>query len=195
MERRPHQILDRIYAQLGVTTDADFIARLPSHLRISRKTLSRWRQTGHIPEHWYTALMEHLSDNDAILRVPILEQPAGAGKSLASGADDIIGYYPIPRMLLPSAGDYAIMRAHGDSMAPTIRSGDLLLIRRYNGEPIHDGMIYVVRYDGWIMVRRLRAAKRTIQLCADNDAAQIIEARSSDVEIIACVYAIMMQIV
>lgn len=185
--------LDELLRAAGVTTDVDLIERLPPELHVSRKTISRWRARGYADATWIAAARRALQlESTDVVHVPLLLQPVGAGKSIA-GDDHVESLMPIPRALLDSISprNAVVMRVSGDSMAPTIESGDLVLVRRYHaGEQLSDGAIYVVRHDGWIMLRRLRAADRkTIKLDADNPQTASMLVRAAEIEIIGIVIA------
>lgn len=193
MRKRPLPALDELLHAAGVTTDLDLIEMLPTELQVSRKTLSRWRARGYADPTWIAAARRALQTESAdVMYVPLLLQPVGAGKSIASD-DHIESLIPIPRAMLDgiSSRNAVVMRVSGDSMAPTIESGDLVLVRRYRaGEQLTDGAIYVIRHDGWVMLRRLRANERkTIKLDADNPQTASMLVRSAEIEIIGIVIA------
>ena len=67
--------------------------------------------------------------------------------------ENIIGYIDLPTM----SQDCRIIRVSGDSMAPVIRSGDMLAVRELsNTQNIFWGQIYVVLLDDYCMVKYVR---------------------------------------
>lgn len=71
----------------------------------------------------------------------------------------------------------------GDSMEPTLRDGDEILVDSRPG-PLRDG-IHVVRLDDALLVKRLETARPgRIALLSDNAAYRPIECEASEVEII-----------
>jgi lambda repressor-like predicted transcriptional regulator len=52
------------------------------------------------------------------------------------------------------SGNLAVLEAHGDTMAPLIRHGDLLVVD-LNDREIADGFIFVIRYGGALRSRRI----------------------------------------
>ena len=62
-----------------------------------------------------------------------------------------------------------ILFADGDSMEPTIRPGDSMLVDTSQTNPRRDG-IFVIRWDGWLNVKRVTAdeASRTLTISSDN---------------------------
>ena len=72
------------------------------------------------------------------------------------------------RQLGIQSENLATAEATGDSMEPTIRDGDLLLIDTANAE-IRDGRIYVINIDGFLSVKRLQVQfGGKIALVSDN---------------------------
>ena len=62
-----------------------------------------------------------------------------------------------------------VIQAHGDSMEPTLHSGDHLLVDRADTNPRRDG-IYVISWDGAINVKRVTVdyASKTLSVSSDN---------------------------
>lgn len=51
--------------------------------------------------------------------------------------------------------NYSIIKAKSDSMMPEIKPKDLLIIQKYEGEPIKDNHIYIFIYDGCLYCKYL----------------------------------------
>ncbi len=75
----------------------------------------------------------------------------------------------------------AIIEADIDSMEPTIRSGDHMLIDKTQTNPRRNG-IYVVWWDGWVNVKRVTTdpARRLVIVSSDNPAYPPTEAVKPD---------------
>lgn len=71
----------------------------------------------------------------------------------------------------------AVLGVDGDSMEPTLRPGDTVLVDTGVQRPRDDG-IYVVRFDGTLLVKRLRIdpARRLVTILSDNPAYPPIDA-------------------
>lgn len=66
--------------------------------------------------------------------------------------------------------DLCLIRATGDSMEPTFRSGDALLVDRRATKPDREG-IYIIRMSGMLLVKRLQALPgNRLRVTSDNAA-------------------------
>lgn len=63
---------------------------------------------------------------------------------------------------------YSMINASGNSMSPTIESGDKLLVEHWNGEQIQDDKIYVFCYNGEFFVKRLSKNIDEVIIKSDN---------------------------
>ena len=121
------------------------------------------------------------------LDVPRLAQGASAGPGHLSGDEQAIGTIRFSSRWLRSQGlDPAMLSAiavTGDSMEPTLRDGDEILVDR-SPRPPRDG-IHVVRVDEAVLVKRLDLARPgTIALLSDNPAYRPLELAPRAVEVI-----------
>ncbi len=85
----------------------------------------------------------------------------------------------IPVNLIPTkiknGKNYSIIKVKGNSMAPEIQDGDLVLIEHYEGEQIIDNAIYFFMYENEVFVKRLSKNINEIIITSDNkDYPQII---------------------
>lgn len=64
----------------------------------------------------------------------------------------------------------SMVRVAGDSMEPTLADGDEILVDRDRRTPGVRGALFVVRLDGVVMVKRLRAMGREVEVASDNAA-------------------------
>jgi len=72
--------------------------------------------------------------------------------------------------ITPDSNDRDIaMYARGDSMEPTIYSGDSLVIDKTMNSVTSDGGIYVINYDGELFVKRVqKQLNGTVAITSDN---------------------------
>jgi SOS-response transcriptional repressor LexA len=78
----------------------------------------------------------------------------------------------------------SMIRVEGDSMEPTLSDGDEILVDRDRREVRGKGGIFVIRLDGVLMVKRLRAAVGGIEVISDNPAWPVRICAGSEVEIV-----------
>jgi phage repressor protein C with HTH and peptisase S24 domain len=78
----------------------------------------------------------------------------------------------------------ATMRVEGDSMEPTMRSGDTLVVDRSPGR-IVDGELYVIRDEGGLLIKRLqRQLGGKVKLISDNLKYPQIDATVDELDIV-----------
>ena len=78
---------------------------------------------------------------------------------------------PIPTMLINGFSNqktYSIINASGNSMAPTIESGDRLIVEHWNGSQIQDNKIYVFCFNNEFFIKRLSKNLDEIIIKSDN---------------------------
>lgn len=90
--------------------------------------------------------------------IPMAETKLSAGGGSFVISEDIEGYYAFRKSWLSAVAasprKLVLMRVTGDSMSPTIQANDTVLIdigRRH----ITEGMIFAIRFDSTIMIKRL----------------------------------------
>ena len=78
---------------------------------------------------------------------------------------------PIPTMLINGFScqkTYSIINASGNSMAPTIESGDRLIVEHWSGSQIQDNKIYVFCFNNEFFIKRLSKNLDEIIIKSDN---------------------------
>ena len=90
--------------------------------------------------------------------VPMVETRLSAGNGSFVLSENVEGYYAFRkswvRSVATSARDLVLMRVDGDSMNPTIRSGDTVMIDA-GRRTIIEGQVFALRVDDTIMIKRL----------------------------------------
>ena len=119
--------------------------------------------------------------------VPRLALGASAGPGTVASDEQAIGTFRFSSRWLRSQGlDPAMLSAiavTGDSMEPTLRDGDEILVDR-SPRSLRDG-IHVVRVDDAVLVKRLDMARPgAIALLSDNPAYRPLELAPGEVEVI-----------
>jgi SOS-response transcriptional repressor LexA len=98
------------------------------------------------------------------VRLPIIGR-VGAGASVIC-EEHVEDYVTLP--VAAAKGADFVLRARGDSMAPTIADGDEVLVHIQPTAEI--GQIVVVRQDGEAVIKRLKGSNGDVELCSDNPA-------------------------
>ena len=121
------------------------------------------------------------------VEVPRLALGASAGQGALAAEEQSIGAFRFSARWLREQGlDAAMLSAiavAGDSMLPTLRDGDEILVDR-TPRPLRDG-IHVVRVDDALLVKRLDTARPgSIALLSDNPAYRPLELAQCEVEVV-----------
>jgi phage repressor protein C with HTH and peptisase S24 domain len=120
----------------------------------------------------------HIIDvgTDTFALVPVYDARASAGPGRI-GSDDIINRIAFRSDWLRTVTrapveDLAVLTVDGDSMEPTLRHNDTVLIDLTQRNLVGREGIYVIRIDEWLQVKRVAAnpVERTISLGSDNPA-------------------------
>ena len=119
--------------------------------------------------------------------VPRLALGASAGPGALAGEEQAIGTFRFAARWLRAQGldpaQLSAIAVAGDSMEPTLRDGDEILVDR-TPRALRDG-IHVVRVEDAVLVKRLDMARPgTIALVSDNPAYRPLELAPGEVEVI-----------
>jgi phage repressor protein C with HTH and peptisase S24 domain len=108
------------------------------------------------------------------VRVPRLDVAASAGPGALVDAEPRLGTLGLDPALLARLsarpGDLSLIRAAGESMAPTILNGDELLVDRGDRRVRPAGAVFVVRHDGVLLVKRVSRREGGYTIASDNPA-------------------------
>jgi phage repressor protein C with HTH and peptisase S24 domain len=113
-----------------------------------------------------------------------LDLVASAGPGALAEDDRAQGSdYFDPRLLVSlgvNADRSAALRARGDSMAPTIEDGDLMLVDESDRRVTARGAIFVIRIEGALMVKRVARAGEALKITSDNPGFPVMLPRRPD---------------
>lgn len=139
-------------------------------------------------------------DTDAYAQVPVHKAWLSAGPGQLNGDAEIVGHLAFRREWLTkigiSPGHARVARAKGDSMAPGIGNGDLVLIdtaKSLSDVPFRapkdrrPAPIFAFKQDGECRIKRLeRIAERSVALLSDNPAngVEVINPADTDFELL-----------
>ena len=200
----PRQRLFELASQRGTSLSAlsHLLGRNPSYLQqfvrkgsprkleeVDRATLARYFGVGEnelgAPEEISNA--HSGGPGGDWIDVPRLALGVSAGPGALDNSEQAGGSLRFARAWLRQQGlDPAILSSVevvGDSMEPTLRDGDEILVERTQGPP-RDG-VHVVRLDGTLLVKRLDTSRPgKLVLISDNRAYPPIEATPDETQVI-----------
>lgn len=173
--------------KLKEVTNTSTNAELAKVLEISPKTIYTWRERQNIPEKIFLKARQ-LSQKATTLPMGYLELKffdievsAGHGALVEKEEESTamvfsekflrqdLGYNPANVFLMP---------VRGDSMSPTLKNQSIVMVNRVDGFST-DG-VYVFRFDGRLMVKRLQFLPNGIKVVSDNTAYEAWEISKSD---------------
>lgn len=112
------------------------------------------------------------ADASPPFRVPRLDVAASAGPGALIDAEPRLGTLGLDPALLARLSarprDLSLIRASGDSMAPTILDGDELLVDRGDQRVRSAGRVFVLRHDGALLVKRVSRSEGGYRIASDN---------------------------
>lgn len=189
-EEDPRQILDRLIAERGEDYAglSRLIGRNPAYIQqyIKRGSPRRLDERDRALLAGYFRIDERLLGgpalpalpvpDDMLLPVPRLDVGASAGAGSLSEDDRAEALFAFDRRWLRRMSHnpdrLAIIRVEGDSMVPTLRHGDDIMVDSGDaGARLRDG-IYVLRRDSVLLVKRLARALSDgrVTIISDNSA-------------------------
>ena len=105
--------------------------------------------------------------SEDVMLIPVVEQAFSAGHGqFVPDSDTVTDYIAVPKELRKYGAKFAASRVKGDSMEPTLFSGDIIIcdMNGYDGE---DG-IYTIIYKGKGFVKRLQRTSEGVKIISDN---------------------------
>jgi len=158
------------------------LARIAAHTGVSLDWLATGRgEAQGMPQNpglaeqqavWLPGKVQDAAENGFVM-IPRYDVTASAGPGAFQDSEkvtDVLAFKAdwVRRELRTSPDKLALITAEGDSMDPTIRPGDVLLIDTSVDE-IEQDSIYVVVIDGYVMVKRCQRLFRSgIVIKSDN---------------------------
>lgn len=132
-----------------------------------------------------------LSDPGRYLEVPLYNVEAHGGAGTVPGHEEVIDFMAfrrewLARDLRSSVVDLVALFVSGDSMEPTLTSGDVVLIDKSRAARADDG-VYVLRIGEAVKVKRVQfLAGQKLKIVSDNKAyePETIDPKKEDVKII-----------
>lgn len=115
--------------------------------------------------------------------VPLYDVRAAAGHGAAVEHERVADVLVFKREwihqeLHANPADLYLIHVDGESMEPTLRPGDVILVDRRNAQAVPRDGIYVLRMDGSLLVKRLqRLPGRLVKVSSDNPAYEPFDLR------------------
>ena len=181
MENEEEEILLRLYDFMGFKKDLEFCEKFD----IKANTLSTWKKRGTIPYDllekisqnenisldWLVFGNKEIKVNDNNYNIDLLNVRAGAGEGIYNYVIETVDTISLDKSFFRTpinTNKIKGIQVDGDSMEPTLRDGDYVLI----DENINFGTngIYAIQYGGQILIKRLQfKMDGTILIISDND--------------------------
>lgn len=126
-------------------------------------------------------------DGDHYATIPLYDVHAAAGMGVVVGHEqstEVVHFRQdwLRMELGVNASDLRLIFVYGDSMAPTLTPGDMILVDTRDDKVERDG-IYVLRLDGALLVKRLQRLPGSIlRVVSDNVGYQPYQIKLAEVE-------------
>jgi len=200
------EVLDRIIELKSLKNDAN-LARL---FNVKPNTLSNWRNRNTLPYDLIVDICEHERWSlDYVLTGKETMKPGKGEPALQKQAETDYTYVPqvngkisagtgsVPDNVIEmrvafrkewiarkgSAKDMVLIKVSGDSMDPTLLSGDLVLIDRGRKYFEPQGGIYAIALDDTIMIKRVQLIGDRVKIISDNKMYEPFEVRADQIKI------------
>jgi len=161
--------LNRFKKKFGIASDKELAALLST----SKNNIDSWIKRDRIPEKWVIIMddFEHQKSRlDNVIGVPLLKLQAGAGEGIYNFTPStaILSLSPT---LFPFVADEkaTAVEIMGDSMEPTLRNGDYIIVTPPEASRSTEDGIYALRIDGMLKVKSLHfKLDGSIDIISDN---------------------------
>lgn len=200
-------VLARMKEALCVSDDSDLGLELGVQ---AATTFKVWRNRRAIPQSYYAKVAEKTSKSvqwlktgvspaprlrnetdvpalsDGFVMVPRYDVQASAGAGSLIHSELIVDHLAFRHEWVSKMGlirqKLALIEVHGDSMEPSLKNSDLVLIDLRNGGLSADG-IYVIQHRGHLLVKRIQCKfDGTVVIKSDNPAYESEVLNPSDAE-------------
>lgn len=169
--------IDEQITELKQLTKTAKITDLSKALGISPSTVRTWRSREKIPENIFLKAEEMAQERDGFgtpkgymtLDFYDVEVSAGHGALVEreeKSTEIVFSEEFISKSIGVNPNEVFLMPVRGDSMAPTLKNQALVMVHKVD-EFSGDG-VYVFRFDGQLMVKRLQFMPKVIKVVSDN---------------------------
>ncbi|KGY07705.1 S24 family peptidase [Vibrio sinaloensis] len=174
---------------LKEVTNTSTNAELAKVLEISPKTIYTWRERQNIPDKIFLKARQLSQKANALptgyleLKFFDIEVSAGHGALVEKEEESSAMVFSekfIRQELGFNPNNIFLMPVRGDSMSPTLKNQSIVMVNRVDGFS-NDG-IYVFRFDGRLMVKRIQFLPHGIKVVSDNPAYEPWELSKKDIQ-------------
>ncbi|CAH7387454.1 Transcriptional regulator [Vibrio chagasii] len=169
--------IDEQITELKQLTKTAKITDLSKALGVSPSTIRTWRSREKIPENIFLKAEEIAQERDGFgtpkgyvtLNFYDVEVSAGHGALVEreeKSTEIVFSEKFISKSIGVNPNEVFLMPVRGDSMAPTLKNQALVMVHKVD-EFSGDG-VYVFRFDGQLMVKRLQFMPKVIKVVSDN---------------------------
>ncbi|OCH32988.1 transcriptional regulator [Aliivibrio fischeri] len=166
--------------ELKILTGTSKIIELANALGVARNTIQNWRTRGKIPERILIKAQQvadggvnHSVINNENKYIELdfydVEVSAGSGSLVVQEKQPegiAFSHTFITNDIGVKPNNIFLMPVRGDSMIPTLQNQALIMVNRI--EDFTGDGIYVFRFDGQLMVKRLQFTKTGLSIVSDN---------------------------
>lgn len=169
--------IDEQITELKQLTKTAKITDLSKALGVSPSTVRTWRSREKIPENIFLKAEEMAQERDGFgtpkgyMTLDFYDVEVSAGHGALVEREDksteiVFSEEFISKSIGVNPNEVFLMPVRGDSMAPTLKNQALVMVHKVD-EFSGDG-VYVFRFDGQLMVKRLQFMPKVIKVVSDN---------------------------
>ena len=169
--------IDEQITELKQLTKTAKITDLSKALGVSPSTVRTWRSREKIPENIFLKAEEMAQERDGFgtpkgyMTLDFYEVEVSAGHGALVEREEksteiVFSEEFISKSIGVNPNEVFLMPVRGDSMAPTLKNQALVMVHKVD-EFSGDG-VYVFRFDGQLMVKRLQFMPKVIKVVSDN---------------------------
>lgn len=178
--------MSAIAREMGITPQAVRAYREGISIPSMDKLDGLAKATGKSSEWMHLGIGDKENHQTGIISVPLLEVSASAGTGFMNFSEQVVRRVDFYEDWLKQNVRYSkgsnldLISASGDSMEPTINSGDILLVDHGINEVLYDS-IYVAMVNGELYVKRFqKTPSRSLLMISDNPKYRAFELKPED---------------